>query len=490
MSENKLSDRMRQLLLHGTDRGQIKNTLLAEGYSIHDIEQTLFSAQTTHPENHKMRNTLLTLGAILGLGIIGVSGYTAYAKYTTTPEKILQKMFANTHSVTTYEYEGSIQTTFHTPKSAWEESNTLPPASTLGEYDPSDILNDTPYTLLQRAHIPQTVRVQFSGASDQTNAEKPRGSASVVVTLDYKNQESKPATYGFDVRTIDDSTFVKLPTIPNSVLPDLPPSQDFWIDINANDIAKALEQTGVLVHASETPPTYLTDKVKQTFLDAHVIQPTEKFSDEIIHGANTYHLGYTINREGFIKVIQAIFAETNASADDPFIKERLNTIQEQINSLASMPYGEIWVGKRDFLPYKMTVHIAIATGSAQKKIADLFMTVSFKNYNTPVTIDAPVDAKKLTDIIAGFFSPKQELAEYSLPPENDFTHENRTRDAKENATPLLSPPSAVDSDSDGLTDDAEKTYNTDPYNADSDGDGFTDGVEVLNGYNPNGAGTL
>lgn len=48
----------------------------------------------------------------------------------------------------------------------------------------------------------------------------------------------------------------------------------------------------------------------------------------------------------------------------------------------------------------------------------------------------------------------------------------------------------VDSDSDGLTDEEEATYGTDPFNPDTDGDGYTDGDEVAAGYDPNGPGTL
>lgn len=42
----------------------------------------------------------------------------------------------------------------------------------------------------------------------------------------------------------------------------------------------------------------------------------------------------------------------------------------------------------------------------------------------------------------------------------------------------------ADSDKDGLGDDEEKVYGTDPLNADSDGDGYSDGVEVKSGYDP------
>lgn len=42
----------------------------------------------------------------------------------------------------------------------------------------------------------------------------------------------------------------------------------------------------------------------------------------------------------------------------------------------------------------------------------------------------------------------------------------------------------LDSDQDGLTDEEEKTYGTDPYKADTDKDGYSDGVEVKSGYDP------
>jgi cysteine-rich repeat protein len=60
------------------------------------------------------------------------------------------------------------------------------------------------------------------------------------------------------------------------------------------------------------------------------------------------------------------------------------------------------------------------------------------------------------------------------------------RFVEQTSTAVLIP----DQDGDGLSDDAEKRYGSDPNNPDSDGDGFNDGVEVRNGFNPSGPGTL
>lgn len=42
----------------------------------------------------------------------------------------------------------------------------------------------------------------------------------------------------------------------------------------------------------------------------------------------------------------------------------------------------------------------------------------------------------------------------------------------------------LDSDQDGLSDEEEKRYGTDPENRDTDGDGYSDGAEVKSGYDP------
>lgn len=52
-------------------------------------------------------------------------------------------------------------------------------------------------------------------------------------------------------------------------------------------------------------------------------------------------------------------------------------------------------------------------------------------------------------------------------------------------------PLALDTDTDGLSDYEEiKIYKTNPLLPDTDGDTYLDGAEVKNGYNPNGAGKM
>lgn len=54
--------------------------------------------------------------------------------------------------------------------------------------------------------------------------------------------------------------------------------------------------------------------------------------------------------------------------------------------------------------------------------------------------------------------------------------------------PSVSPLASQDADGDGLTNQDEVRYQTNPTNRDSDGDGYPDGEEVQKGYNPRGSG--
>ncbi|GEM_PF-2169237 len=72
--------------------------------------------------------------------------------------------------------------------------------------------------------------------------------------------------------------------------------------------------------------------------------------------------------------------------------------------------------------------------------------------------------------------------------ENDRDLDNLT---DEEEAQYKTNPADSDTDGDGINDDEEiRVWKTDPTKADTDEDGFADAVEIMNGYNPNGNGTL
>ncbi len=69
-----------------------------------------------------------------------------------------------------------------------------------------------------------------------------------------------------------------------------------------------------------------------------------------------------------------------------------------------------------------------------------------------------------------------------LPNVNGDANANANIDLNTNANTNIN--TDTDFDDDGLTNDQEREYKTDPLNPDTDGDGYTDGDEVRTGYDP------
>lgn len=83
--------------------------------------------------------------------------------------------------------------------------------------------------------------------------------------------------------------------------------------------------------------------------------------------------------------------------------------------------------------------------------------------------------------------PDDQEGEFGTDPANPDTDGDGWRDGDEIRNG--SDPTKVDTDGDGLNDlDEFSEYKTDPINPDTDGDGFDDGMEIENGFDPLEAG--
>ena len=68
------------------------------------------------------------------------------------------------------------------------------------------------------------------------------------------------------------------------------------------------------------------------------------------------------------------------------------------------------------------------------------------------------------------------------------TNESIVLDEEDNLIQAAPIALMIDSDEDGLPDDMEKRFGTNPFEADTDEDGYNDGEEIKNGHNPLGEG--
>lgn len=101
----------------------------------------------------------------------------------------------------------------------------------------------------------------------------------------------------------------------------------------------------------------------------------------------------------------------------------------------------------------------------------------------------PHPARAIIDSDSDGLSDEDEIRVYHTNPNNPDTDADGYSDGEEvknGYSPLVPDKkmSQADADQDGLTDELEAAFGSDPTKPDSDGDGFADGLEIKNGYNP------
>ncbi len=154
----------------------------------------------------------------------------------------------------------------------------------------------------------------------------------------------------------------------------------------------------------------------------------------------------------------------------PISDEQLKQINKSAQDSAKNTSGEIWIGAKDYLVYKIMI--------SNTQAGNVTSMIEFKNYNESKNITAPESTKTIGQVIYLILTGPlgQGLAGFS-------------KNLKIGGKQVISPAS-TDSDKDKLPDWLESIYGTNPKNPDSDNDGFRDGSEIKNGFNPLGPGKL
>ena len=381
----------------------------------------------------------LLIGGIIGLmALIGVGSLFAFNRYIQMPEKIIKKMMQSMSRVTSVKYSGKF---------------TIP----MGNMALSIPKDDKDLSLTENAS--NTLTINLSGAF-KLEGQKPN--FQIAVTSNVLDQN-----VGIEERTINNQGYLKL-DIPFLSLIKLDFLQNKWIAIDPQKIFEKFGLQNTLQTQSLTPSPEQITKIKQAFQETNFITVAQKLPGENINGHNTYHYKFIINKDGITELIKTI----NAISDkNPITESQIDQSNQALDTTSKAFTGEIWIGKDDFLIYRIngvtTINQTIITNS-----------IEFNNYNQAQQIETPEMAESIGQI---FLS----LATGSL--SKDFAE--LTKNIKISDKKIVTT-GTKDSDKDGLPDWLEKIYGTNPHNSDSDHDEFTDIKEIKNGYNPMGDGKL
>lgn len=573
----------------GASREEIKKALITAGWQSADIDEAMTAeagVQSTKavgpssialPKRINKKILIIIIAVILGLALIG-GGVFAYFAYFQSPEKIVQKMVLKLADVKSLEYSGNLNVEVTANPAGLMGS----PAGLTGTNTDSLVGTTSPLSAKKTGKF----TLDFNGSSDWHSVDNFLGL--LAMNMNAEIPQVGDFSLGTEMRSINKDFYAKLSKAPNLMIFDLSAFENQWIKIDGKDIT-AQQEKNKLTSAQ-------IDQLKKTFVQDKVISIVANLPAEKIDGVNTYHYKYAVNKEGLRKYI--IDVDKIVSTSTMLTGQKLADFNKEMDNLVA-PEGEIWIGKSDYLPYKISSNIVINETETSKVSGKVGIVLSAKNFNKPVQVDVPSPVKTTEEIMAGFMggfgaTPGLNASSTLINQESSDNldiNSARWRDTKRISdvkkiqtalemyyndngdyppqasstsfasggqiagangvylravpTPPVSadgncgfatdytytyigrapaspgykieyclgesvsgipagqnfaspsgisggayPVSNLDSDKDGLTDDQEKIYGTNPLNPDTDGDGYSDGAEVKGGYNPNGPGKL
>ncbi|MDP3770922.1 MAG: hypothetical protein Q8R16_01320 [bacterium] len=268
-----------------------------------------------------------------------------------------------------------------------------------------------------------------------------------------------------------------------------------WIKLDPQEVASLAEQFGGAKVTIPTPDELRErqEKILATLRGNPIFLVREDLGNDRVGEASSYHYRVGISRD----TIGAIIGTTTAWLGIPpeRMEEITRALQDpEIAARIDSVVGEAWIAKKgnDLLKLAFPIDIPATSGSGGK--ADGNFVIEFSDWGKPVNVEAPADAMTVQELLGPLLGGMLG----GLTPTSSTESPDGT-DAPAGAFPGAfgddDPDAAgglgsADVDSDGLTDELEARYGSDPRQSDTDGDGFSDGSEVEQGYSPTGPGRL
>ncbi|MDQ3076122.1 MAG: hypothetical protein M3Q34_03255 [bacterium] len=319
----------------------------------------------------KKSNKSLLVSIVIVILLVGGAGASAYFYNNNSPEKVAQKVADKIAQVKTLEYNGTLETEINI-------ANLIPPKQNAQQKSPTTITSST----------------YINGRLDISDLNNPKNSMSFVTSMDGQSA----GKISMEVKSLDGASYVKLGG--SAGTGSMKALQETWIKVDLQALQKQYMPKGlegILGNTNESlaQKQKLTEsqaeRLKLAFSQAKIIKTTGILPDEKIDGVNSYHYKLMIDKEELKKFYASVLEISQDKTLSEKDKENIYKVFDSID----LYEGEIWIGKSDLLPRKISAQLitkSVVDGKSQSKVS---FTVFMKNFNMPVIIEAPISAKTI-----------------------------------------------------------------------------------------------
>jgi len=302
---------------------------------------------------------------VLGIAALATAGYFQFQK---TPERVIQKMFREMEEVKNCHYLADLKI-----------NSRVPPTDILGE------------GLLEEAKEIK-IALNLEGDLDISDLQNPQSS----FLFDFQiTAEPLFLQLAMEGREIKQDLYFKLKKVPDLGFLDLSQFEEQWIKVGSEILG-----TQELFDNEKIKESELEELVKNK--DFFIIK--EVLEDEIINDQKTYHYKFILDKK---EIKNFIIEAASILQEKEFSQEELRELDNLIERLDQIE-GELWMGKKDYLLYKIKV-FANFVEQEEESEGNFVFSLALSGFNQPKNIEEPKDFKSIEEIFGNFSEIFKEL---------------------------------------------------------------------------------
>jgi len=354
--------------------------------------------------------------------------------------------------------------------------------------------------------IPYGVEYQiiYKGVAQKDNGGKPAIYSSLSYdTVRSANNATKETGIGMESAVVGDRKYIKLNNLDlaggakdgkaSTLQNELLPFAENWYSVSGENYANfydAIKDYALLPDGLDVLEAESVNDLDEIF-NHNFLSSAEDMGSDPVGEIEATRYRVKLDATGAVEVISALATRgKEANADSTLEKLKNNTYEADkfdriVDYLMRYVDMELWVGNEDRLIYRFQISGQFddeAIAGFYAKLEEVYGNAYSPKENT--ITDEKIDFN-IQYTLSNF-----NVSEVKEPEEaKDFNEVMEKLKSIDPSVKIDTSTSYVDTDTDGLSDEQEKLYGSDPSKPDTDGDGYKDGEEVRNGYDPVVAGS-
>lgn len=364
-----LDDELRDVLLDaGWPLEEVNQALVLAGSHLPIINSGSLPIETSFEWTSGHRRVFLVVVIAISMVLIGAIGVFARQFYLDrhSPERVTIDVLKTVSGISGFDYDGSLELNVN--------------------YQSSVVGNSTSSVELPNTMINEiaTTTVAFSGRVFTPEAGRPSFSWQGRVNVDRLNNDIFKADVEF--RLIEDALYVFLSDVSRLPLLDLSSLVGFWLSITPADMANFDVGSSITAPSANQLLGW-----RNAIAQSKSFRLVERLGEEKINNINTVKYSFSLNLVDAKKLL-----------------DRLSTIpgsegwSGQVDTLSDQDVivGEVWIGKADNLPYKVSVQADLKGGNIEDETGGhVDLVINFNQFNGGLSVVAPTGHRSLSGLM-------------------------------------------------------------------------------------------